>query len=234
MAGYSDAEWYCVLKQRLGEKTGLGQVLDAKHGERLLDVLKRRQHVGNFLFAVPKCLWPSRTSYGLPGLAEGQIDWLLGSQGISIEGYERDMITDDLAREAELFPFISQLNKMEVILIGNHHLEEMKEHLRSIRYFVGIDSPNLHLQPDGIEDAVARVKNYGKPGVHLVSAGVSAAVIIDLLHDAIPNSWFIDCGSIWDAFVGIGEQRDWRAFLYAHPREWDKWKKWNIHGKPKD
>lgn len=224
LVGFSDAEWYCLLGLREGERTGLGQVISGTHGKRLLDVLQRRQHDSRFLFAIPACI------YSLPGFAEGQIDWFLGKHGISIEGYERDRITDDLAREAKLYPFIRQLQDMPVVMIGPAPLRGMKPHLRYKR-FVEISTPNLHMEAGGIERAVDDAKRYGQPGVYLVSAGVSAAVIIDQLHDDIPSSWFIDCGSIWDAFVGIGGQREWRAKLYSNPRLWEAWKRDNLCGK---
>src|SRR5437870_1130413 len=58
MAGFSDAEWYCILGEKEGQKTGLGQVISAAHGVRLLNVLKQRQHRqgDEFIFAVPKCI----------------------------------------------------------------------------------------------------------------------------------------------------------------------------------
>ena len=229
-AGFSDAEWYCLLGQRIGEKTGLGQILDADHGLLLLDVLKRRQHDQRFLFAVPKCLWPSRTTDGLPGFAEGQIDWFLGRHDITIEGYERDRVTDDLAMKGNLYPFIRQLQDMPVVLIGPAPLRGMEPHLR-YRHFVEISTPNLHRESGGIERAVDDALSYGRSAVYLVSAGVSAAVIIDRLHDRVARSWFLDCGSIWDGIVGIGAQRQWRADLYANPMAYKRWLKDNLNGK---
>lgn len=229
-AGFSDAEWYCILGLYQGEKSGLGQVIDAAHGQRLLDVLKRRQKdEGKFLIAVPKCLWRGRPNDGVTGLADGEIDWFLGRHDIRIEGWERDMVLDDLARDAGLHPFIHQLRYMPVAVIGPAPLRGLA--FLKYRHFVEISTPNLHMEPGGIEQAIESAKSYGRSGVYLVSAGVSAAVIIDGLHDAIPDSWFIDCGSIWDAFVGIGGQREWRAKLYADPEALEKWKHDNLHGK---
>jgi len=62
------------------------------------------------------------------------------------------------------------------------------------------------------------------------SAGVSAAVIIDKLHDEIPDSFFIDCGSIWDAFARVGAQRAWRGKLYENDKAYDQWVRKNIYG----
>ncbi len=229
-AGYSDAEWYCMLGMREGEQTGLGQVLSAAHGGLLTNVLRRRQGDPRFLPAVPKCLWPGEGWPGLPGFAEGQIDWFLGRQIISVEGWERDMVLDDLARDGGLYPLIRQLQQMNVCLIGPEPLRCTKRFLRW-QHFVPIQTPNLHMWDGGIEGAVQRALDWGRPGVYLVSAGVSAAVIIDLLHDAVPDSWFVDCGSIWDAFAGIGGQRQWRADLYADVRKLDRWIKDNLEGK---
>ncbi|GAG77896.1 unnamed protein product, partial [marine sediment metagenome] len=154
---------------------------------------------------------------------------------INIEAYERDMILDDLARDAGLFPLINQLQKMDVVIIGPRPLRRL--HFLNRKHFVQISSPNLHLEfkqdrkrLSGIDWAVEDALEYGKPAVYLVSAGVSAAVIIDRLHDEIPDSFFIDCGSIWDAFVGIGEQREWRANLYDNPIALAEWEGRNLYG----
>ena len=241
-AGFSDAEWYCILGQRAGEQTGLGQTLSPQHGLRLLDVLKRRSkpQVGRrWLFAVPRCLWPHEGEEGafrpgLPGFAEGQIDWFLGKHGIQIDGYERDMVTDDLAREGEMYPFLRHLQDMQTCLIGNEALEPVVPLLK-YHGFVGIESPNLHLRAGGIERAVERAFTWGKTRgpnqFYLVCAGVSAAVIIDRLTDKLPSAWFWDAGSTLDAFVGIGGQREWRRQLYADPVKWERWRKDNKDGK---
>lgn len=226
LAGYSDAEWCCVLGLREGERTALGQIIDPGHGLLLADILRGRAGSERFLFAVPKCLCDmSRTIFG-----DNCIDWWLGSQGIRMEAYERDSVTDDLACEAGLYPFINQLRKMDVVLIGPAPLRGLD--FLGYRHFVEISSPNLHLEVGGIERAVAAaVACWDGKAVYLVSAGVSAAVIIDHLYPlVVPGSYLIDCGSIWDAFVGIGEQRHWRAELYADPPRWEAWKRKNLTG----
>lgn len=209
---------------RAGELTGFGQILDPTHGKRLIEVLHKRQNDPRFLVAVPKIL------YSRGGFNEGELDWCLGRNNLLITAYERDMVTDDLAAEAGLYPLVKKIRETRsAVMIGNHALEPMTEILR-LKKFIGVSSPNLHLEEGGIERAVEEAKSYGRSGIYLVSAGVSAAVIIDLLHDEIPHSFFIDCGSIWDAFVGIGGQREWRAKLYDNPKELERWKRRNLGG----
>lgn len=224
LVGYSDAEWYCVLGKRINERTGLGQIIDANHGKKLCEILERRQKCENFLFAVPRCLGQ------LPEFDTYDIEDFLEKKGIELEAYERDMVTDDLAEAAGLYPFIREIQsrKNKVVVIGNKHLRKTS-HFLGYNHFIEIESPNLHKTSNGVDNAVRDAIRRGIQGLYLVSAGVSAAVIIDKLHDEIPKSWFIDCGSIWDAFVGIGGQREWRAKLYKDPVALAAWKWRNTH-----
>lgn len=226
-AGYSDAEWLCVLGQRLGVRTGLGQIIDADHGKLLADILRRRQHDARFLFAIPKCLWQ------LPCFADaGGIDDYLKTNGIDIVGYERDLVTDELAMNAGLYPLISTVRRFRPIIIGPGPLRGID--FLNYSHFVEISTPNLHLEIGGIERAVEAASRCEteQRRIFLVSAGVSAAVIIDRLHDLEPKSFLIDCGSIWDAFVGIGGQRPWRARLYDNPDLLAEWKRLNFIDHP--
>lgn len=226
-AGYSDAEWYCILGLRQGEHSGFGQTFDAQHGQRLLDALRRRHGDPRWITAVPKCL------YGLPEFCDHQLDWFLGRENIRLEAYERDMVLDDLAAQAGLHPLIRELRARRPVLVGPAPLRACR--FLAYRQFVEVSSPDFHLEPGGIERAVAEVlagyrRMHGRVAV-CVSAGVSAAVILDQLHDAMPDSWLIDCGSIWDAFVGIGGQRQWRADLYADPAALEQWKRKCLTGR---
>lgn len=228
LLGYSDAEWFCILNYDTGRTTGLGQWLNPDTGVQLLDVLRRRANDPRVLTAVPLCMW--EWADFVSAKIGKQIEVCLEMNKIHPRFVERDMILDDLAASAGLFPLIDQLRSMRVVVIGNHALAGLD--FLGYDLFIGVDSPNLHLDPRGIRRAVERAKEYGQPAVYLVSAGMSAALIIDQLHDAIPDSFFLDCGSIWDAFVGIGGQRSWRRRLYEDPEALEQWKNENLYGKP--
>lgn len=226
-AGYSDAEWCCMMARRVGERTGFGQVIDTAHGKRLLDVLRRRCNDPRWITAVPGCL-PD-----LPEFCDLQAQRFLERAGVRLEAHERDGVLDDCARKANLFPLINQLRRMRTVVVGNHALRPLKEQgVVDYAGFVGTSSPNLHLEPGGIEAAVhAALSLADGPTVYCVSAGVSAAVILDLLHDRLRDCWLLDVGSIWDAFVGIGGQRRWRQRLYASPNAMRRWREKCLTGR---
>lgn len=221
VAGYSDAEWFCIMGFREGEKTGLGQVISKEHGQLLLEILHRRLHDKTFIVAVPGCIWDIPAFRYQSGLKTSLEMWGLGD----LVFYERDMVTDDLACQGGLYPFISEIRRHKTTIIGPAELRGLD--FLDYDDFVEIPTPNLHLEPDKIDIAVNQARLCGE-GLVLVSAGVSAAVIIDKLHGTIGNSQVIDCGSIWDAFVGIGGQRQWRADLYSSPQKLEAWKRSNL------
>lgn len=222
VAGYSDAEWFSILKKRIGNTTGLGQVLHLESGVKLQQIMKRREKDPNFIFAMPKCLWEPAFDAYTP-----IIDRVLALTP-SITIHERDRVTDDLAASAGLHPFIKQLQGMRTVVIGNQHLRGLD--FLDYDQFIEISSPNCHLEPDSIDKVVSQI-DPSKPATYLVSAGISAALIIDAIYDIAPRSFFIDCGSIWDAFVGIGGQREWRRKLYDDLISLTIWKADNLYGK---
>lgn len=224
--GYSDAEFFCMMGIRLGHSTGLGQILDGEHGKKLLDVMQRRQHDPRWLFAIPKCLW------GLPQFSEGRIDTFLQRNNVDIHGYERDMVLDDLAKNAGLYPLISQLKKMDTVVIGPRELTKGSLSFLNCRGYVEIPSPNLHKDTATLEYTSSM--RLGKDKVILVSAGVSSPIIIDRMYEICPDNFYIDCGSIWDTFAGIGGQRQWRADLYKDKDAYYKWCMKNIYGDKHD
>ncbi len=222
LPGYGDAAWICMLNVdgRMGQRTGFGMLMTEETGKKIHKTMQFFDR--NYLKAAPKCL---NTIFN-----NGEISNFFNNHPIPIrEFYERDMILDDLAQGAGLFPLIDQLRKMDIVFVGHPALEGLD--FLNIKKFIPVKFPDFHLDQEGMDDAVKQCREYGKPAVYLFAAGMSSAMMIAELHDTIPKSFFIDVGSIFDAFVGIGGQREWREKLYANPEKLEKWKHDNLYGK---
>lgn len=226
-AGYSDAEMFSMIGHHIGHPTSLGQTLDANAGAMLLDIIRRRHRDNRFMFAVPDCMW-KLDNFTADGL-QLDMESTIAATGVKeIDFHERDMVTDDLARDAGLFPLIQEIRNHRVVLVGNKFLRDVYFFRHE---FVEVSCPNQHLDLDGLSRVVAQCRELGKEKtLFIVSAGISAALIIDQLYDQCPDSSFFDCGSMWDAFVGIGGQREWRRQLYMHPHKLIAWRRKNLHG----
>jgi len=213
--GYSDAEWFAILGGREGKETAAGQVWTKEIGKELLKALKAHRGDPTFMPAFPKIM---------KGYSEfSEIEDLLYKHGLhEMNFYERDIVTDDLAADAGLAPFIKELRNHDVYLVGNITMRGL-HFLNPKRHFITKTLYNFHLEESGIVKIVSRIQDFGKPGVYLFSVGMSDAVMISHLHKQMKDSFLIDCGSIWDAFVGMGGNRTWRQELYADPKKWVEW-----------
>ena len=215
---YCDGEWIGIFHERVGGENSEG----TKYTQELCDALAGSLNFksDNFFFSSAEVL----KNVAWTGIGEARIDRYLEEHGLNIEFYEKDM-WDKAMKECAMQTFITQLRKMNVCIVSNRHL--MRLHFLNYDYFIEIGYPNCYDEIDRVVDQCLR---YGKSGVYLISAGLPAALIAQKLHNQIPNSWFIDCGSIWDSFVGIGAQRGWRAELYSNKEKYDNWLKMSLEG----
>lgn len=226
-AGYSDAEWFCILKKELGNTTGLGQILDEHTGILLGNAYLRRRKDPRFMAAVPDCIWTLNPPVFPNRRFANDIElWLSKNKVYPMLFYERDMVLDNRAAQAGLFPLIDALRGKRVAFVGPAPLRALD--FLPIVNFVEISTPNFHMERR-FKD-VARQVAAVEFDVCLLSAGVSAAILIDLLHDQFPDRILMDCGSIWDLFVGIGLQRTWRQEIYKDPARLEAWKRANLTG----
>lgn len=224
--GYSDAEWLCIFGLREDARTGFGQKLTSELRAPLEDVLVRHWEDPKVMFAVPDVAL--KHYYDRPKPLGDMIDERLQLLGISPTFYERDCWTDTPAEKARLYPFISALATRKVCMVGNRLLQPAYEKL-GFYSFVPTPSPDLHLFPHAMQSAAITAAETDAE-VYVLSCGISAAIIGDMLYKGRPEATIIDCASIWDAFAGIGGQRTWRAKLYENEEKHLQWIDRNLNG----
>lgn len=210
--GYSDAEMFCLVGERVGSRTGYGQKLATDANDLLLETLRK-----------PGRMWPAFPKIMLSFPQGPRVRNYVASLG-DISFYERDMVTDDLASQpGGLKPLIAKLRAMKVGLVGHPGLKELD--VFDFEFFP--TEPNdFHLNREGMKKVVEDIKK-SDCDIYLFSCGISAACMIGQVHG---QAVMFDCGSMWDAYVGIGGQREWRAKLYADEDLLANWKQKNEPG----
>lgn len=216
-----DGEWQCIFNKVFNDRFSgncEGTLYPEKLSSEMFESLKFKS--SNFYFAAPDTFKKVKEYYSY----EEKVDKLLTESNLEIEFHEKNVWNTAMCN-AELYPLIQQLRKMNVVIISNKALRK----LNFLRYdkFIEISYPNCYL--DGsLDKAYEEALKYGKPGVYILACGIPAILLAQKLHNKIKDSWFIDMGSIWDTFVGIGAQRPTREFLYSHPKEYEDWKYKNL------
>lgn len=221
---FGDGEWQAIFNAsgvagRKFEANCEGTKYDPKLCEELLESLKYEGK--DFLFSAPNT-FKIHNQYLI---YEKWVDQTLEQLGVDIEFVEKNVWNEEM-KAGGLSPLIKELRKKNVCVISN---EKMKG-LDFLRYdkFIKISYPNCYLDGSldrAYEEAIA----YGKPGVYLIAAGIPAALLAQKLHKAIPESFVLDLGSIFDGFVGTGGQRSFRANLYENPDQMKEWRQKNLH-----
>jgi len=208
IGAYGDGEWTAILDKPLGQTNAEGTI----YTQELCDALEKSLEFksDNFFFSSPK------------GIMEKRIDKFLKKKELDIEFYEKEMWNDEMVA-GNLSPFIRQLRKMNVVIISNKHLRKLD--FLNYDKFIEVGYPNCYTELDRV---YRECLEYGKSGVYLVAMGLPATLLVQKLHGRILNSFFLDLGSIWDAFVGIGGQRGFRQELYADKEKYKQWREANL------
>lgn len=226
--GYSDAEWYCITGFDEGKVTGYGQTITSSVSTSLMGIVRKRLKDEQFMIASPDCIWEGPMFDG-SGLRE-RIDKALQRHGVDeIVLYERDSVLDEAAEHGILFPWIRCFRSKLITFVGNAAHRDISSVI-GYTNFVEIPPRNLHLDGAAMKDVICQIRSSPPTQVYLFAAGIASAMLIDAVYDYFPSSCFVDCGSAFDAFVGIGSQREWRRQLYLHPERLIEWRKINTGG----
>ena len=139
-----------------------------------------------------------------------QIEEYLASLGREFDWYD-GVVWEYACRDGNLAPLFKALNKRKVFLVGNPRLQDFT--VLQLEGFHPVPERNACSAIDEIEELVVREPNM----VYIFCMGLGAVPLISRLHGKIPNATLLDCGSVFDVFVGLGESRGWRAEVYANP-----------------
>lgn len=201
MGMYGDAEWIALFGKSVGGRNAEFTVYTPELCRDLRESL--RFDAPDFYYSIPAVLGTLRGFERIKEIADH-------------EYVEKDM-WDKEVRTGGLCPLIAQLQKMRTCIISNANLRRLD--FLGYESFVEISYPNCHPE---VERAANEALNFDG-NVFLISAGMPAALIAQRIHAARPDAFALDLGSVWDAFVGIGRQRGWRAEIYASQAAYDSW-----------
>ncbi len=186
---YKDGEFYAILQNKKGGHNCDRHTYYPEMGEAILNsLLNVKDHMYGMQPLVYRYLYE-------------QVDNLFTKHNININWYESDML-HAANRDGKFFPFLEQLRKMDVVVIGPERIKAIKGKLLDNVEFVTVPLKNCWLEKDRIEADILRVGGSNK--IYLFSASMPTPVMIDDLFPSIgKDCWMMDFGSIWESLLGI-------------------------------
>lgn len=171
---YGDGEMYCMWGKK-GENSN-GCKYSSELRKALLESMGHKEE--DFIYGMQRVLPQDRKRFE--------------AEYPDIEFLDTEIFSDAVAN-GELFPFIEQLKKMKVVIIGNESIRPIKKFLPYTE-FIEVPKSNAF-------DSEFEFIDCGDNTVYLFSCGMAANAFISKLHGQV-NGWLIDIGHIWDPFVG--------------------------------
>lgn len=140
-------------------------------------------------------------------------------------------VWDMAAREGQLGPLLKALNQHKVFWVGNAQLSQIASKIKCGGWH---EAPrhnaaaSLDLMESHIELAMrATTERYT---CVVVCMGLGAIPLVMRLRRRFPQATFLDLGSTFDVFVGLGAERGWRRELYADKAAWQACIDKNLEG----
>lgn len=182
LARYGDGELYCMWGKQGQNSNGCRYSPELRAA--LLDSLKHKTD-SNFYYGLQRVLPKDelRAKKEYP-----DVTW-----------HDSEFLSEAVA-QGKLYPFIEQLRKMDVMVVGNKSIWQATSDILNWEVFCEVPSSNAYDKKDltkNIRDFLQRSKDI----VILFSCGMAANAFISELHGQI-DGWLIDVGHIWDPFTG--------------------------------
>lgn len=104
------------------------------------------------------------------------------------------------SRKGKLFPFIDEIQKKKLVIVGPQWLKKLPFDFK----FIPVVSKNCWSTYNCLFDSL----KHEIESVILFSAGPTTKVLISTLFPIVgKTSYLIDCGSMWDPFCGVKSRR---------------------------
>lgn len=123
-------------------------------------------------------------------------------------------VWDVAVREGQLGPLIRALRGRKLAQVSNYKLFVEWKGLQP-HFTVATAGHDAASGLDWLERAL--VEHAGDCDCFVVCMGLGAIPLIMRLRKQMPQATFLDLGSTFDVFAGLGAERGWRRELYADP-----------------
>jgi hypothetical protein len=185
-----DGEWSAIQQDRVRTSSG-SQTLNHKSLQQgMIKVIARAPDDPKYILAL------RRTSY------RANITGWLEQHAPKHVKFHDCTVLYKASKKGQLYPFVETLRNLNVPikLVGPERLSALDPRVFSIGQHIQIPGKNCWAQRERILEEALRARD---PACYLVTAGPAGKVFCWSLFQRVgQHSWIIDCGSLWDPYVG--------------------------------
>jgi len=178
---------------------------------RMQTALSKYYEEKDLIFACPGSIWQGINSYGKTWMKKynlWNIDWV------------ESTVFKGASNNGTLFPFIEELRKHKIIVIGPSFLKLLSKRVFKYIDFIEIH-PKIGWNDSSIPKQILSCKQkYGNDILYAFSAGIGSCLSICNLHRSMNENFLIDFGSVWDNFCGRLSRGYMKPLRYPKSRLW--------------
>lgn len=194
---FGDGEWYCIWENEgiIGQgKMPLSPEVQQEMGEGL-----KKHSRSPIIFGMQ--------NYSLKRWTKNIEEFLEKNKLWHIVWANSDVF-HYASRDGELFPFVQQLRRKLIVVIGPEYLRELPEHTFGYSKFIEVPEYDAYGEIERVEaEILATQKELGNGIVYSLSCGPLANVLIFHLWEQMLENSLINVGSLWDIFCGRRSRR---------------------------
>jgi len=199
LSRWGDGEWQCLLGHQGANCDGQPYTLALRRD--LIAVLRDRPRYDLGL-----------QGFALQRLGDAIAAWL-DREGMDVSWVDADSLARR-SRDGRLAPFVYALAARDVVLVGPAYLRM----LALFPVVAHVEVPARAVHEDVLErlvrETAAAIAAWPE-AVVAISAGMSANVVVHRLHASSPAATLLDCGSLWEPYVGRVTRTYHRAVMAA-------------------
>lgn len=196
LARYTDGEWFAIWKEQGSNVDGHQYYSDM--GDALAEVLISRPE---YVLGVQ---WLGMKHHG-----DAIVSWLR-RRGLDMQWVPGEIL-HEASQAKQLHRFVEVLRDKPVLVVGKPELERLPLKAKVIQIPI---RDAWTVRKKVISEVIAFVKDVGRESlpVILYSASMGAEYMIDRVYHESPSPVIqVDCGSIWDPYLGIKTRRYHRS-----------------------
>lgn len=185
-----DGEWSAIMQDRARTSSGSQGLRHSSLQRGMSKVITQAPNDPRYILAL------RQTSY-----RAGIQAWLAKNKPTHVQFHDCTQFYK-ASKKGQLYPFISALRNLDVpiVVVGPERHAGLNGKVFDIAQHVTIPGRDCWIQRERI--VTAALKRSG-PACYLLSAGPAAKVFAWSIFQRVgQQSWIIDCGSLWDPYVG--------------------------------